>query len=700
LNRHRLSGVLVALATLLLIAATVAGYARWVLLDSDRFADRATASVQDENVRTLIADRVTDEVILRQQADLVTARPIISSAVAGIVGGRAFGSLFRRGVLDAHRAVFARDRDTIALTVADVGTVAAAAVREVRPKVAAEVEASGRISLFKERIGSVSGDLLRVGERVRALAFVLAALTLVVALAALAVSVDRRHTAARLGLGAVVAGVVIVVAYTIARGVVLGHVDGTDEHAAAGAIWDAYLQDLRAFGWLLAGSGAVVAAAASSLLRPVAIEGPLRAVWRWATTEPARPWLRLVRAGALIAAGLLVIVEPLAALQVATTLVGVYLLYSGVTEVLRLVYRPAEPVDAPVRRRRPWGRRLAVPLLAALLVGAGTAVFVAGGGASAPPAATSACNGSATLCDRPLDEVVLPATHNSMSAPLEGWFSSQQDRGIAGQLEDGVRGLLIDTHDADELPNGRVRTYFASRSDLSAAIKQDGVSEGSYKAALRLRERLGFSGAGTRGIYLCHTFCELGATPLSDALEDIHDFLVTHPAEVVVVVNQDYVSPADFVEAVGDAGLTRYALTPPTTSSWPTLREMIDDDRRLVVLAENRAGAAPWYRLAYERLLEETPYSFDTPAQLADDATSCKANRGPTEAPLFLINNWVTTDPVPRPSNAAEVNAYATLLARARACQRRRDQLPNLLAVDFYKRGDLFRVVDTLNGTG
>ena len=27
-----------------------------------------------------------------------------------------------------------------------------------------------------------------------------------------------------------------------------------------------------------------------------------------------------------------------------------------------------------------------------------------------------------------------------------------------------------------------------------------------------------------------------------------------------------------------------------------------------------------------------------------------------------------------------------------------RDHLPNLLAVNFYARGDLFRVVDTLNG--
>ena len=64
------------------------------------------------------------------------------------------------------------------------------------------------------------------------------------------------------------------------------------------------------------------------------------------------------------------------------------------------------------------------------------------------------------------------------------------------------------------------------------------------QAALRLRDRLGFRGEGERGVYLCHTFCELGATPLHGVPDDIHDFLVTHPTEVLVVVNQDYVSPA------------------------------------------------------------------------------------------------------------------------------------------------------------
>ena len=77
---------------------------------------------------------------------------------------------------------------------------------------------------------------------------------------------------------------------------------------------------------------------------------------------------------------------------------------------------------------------------------------------------------------------------------------------------------------------------------------------------------------------------------------------------------------------------------------------------------------------------------------------SCRSNRGPASAPFFQINNWIETTPAPRPSNAEIVNGYAALLARARECRQERGHLPNILAVDFYDVGDLFRVVRTLNG--
>jgi hypothetical protein len=128
---------------------------------------------------------------------------------------------------------------------------------------------------------------------------------------------------------------------------------------------------------------------------------------------------------------------------------------------------------------------------------------------------------------------------------------------------------------------------------------------------------------------------------------------------------------------------------------------MIDSNQRVVFLAENHAGAAPWYHLAYDTITKETAYAFSKPAQLLNPASlakSCEPNRGPEKAPMFLVNHWITTDPVPLPSHAAQINAYEPLMRRLRECRRIRHHIPNLVAVNFYRRGDLLRAVDTLNG--
>jgi hypothetical protein len=53
---------------------------------------------------------------------------------------------------------------------------------------------------------------------------------------------------------------------------------------------------------------------------------------------------------------------------------------------------------------------------------------------------------------------------------------------------------------------------------------------------------------------------------------------------------------------------------------------------------------------------------------------------------------------MPKPSNAALVNARAELLGRLRRCADERRHLPNIIAVDFYRTGDLFDVVREVNG--
>ena len=101
-RRRIIVRVLVVLAAIFMALALVAAYARRTIVDSDQFANRATAALRDESVRTVIAERVTDEVVLKRQADLLAARPLIESAMSGIVGGGAFSGLFRTAVRDVH----------------------------------------------------------------------------------------------------------------------------------------------------------------------------------------------------------------------------------------------------------------------------------------------------------------------------------------------------------------------------------------------------------------------------------------------------------------------------------------------------------------------------------------------------------------------------------------------------------------------
>jgi MFS family permease len=688
------SRVLVVVACGVMLLALVVGYVRHTVVNSDQFANRASAALGDESVRTLIAERITDQVVLARESDLLAARPIIESVASDIVGSRAFTGLFRKAVRDLHRAVFARDRNTVTLTIADVGTVLAAALEKLRPGLARHVQAADRVALLQRNLGDLGTTGTDVARRARVLAIVLPLLAAALAAAAVALSVDRRRTVVALAVGAAVAGVLLVVAYGVLRALVADQVDGPDEQAAARAVWDAFLGDLRTAGWILAGSGAVVAAAAASLIRPIDVGEPLRRATAWVLKEPERPALRVVRGAAFVAAGLIVLLARDAVLQVVLTVAGVYLIYEGLATVLRLIYRPGEAdvdIDVPAVRHPRRIVAMAIPVLLILLV---VGVFLGTGGTSTAAPAAGPCNGHVELCDRPLDRVALAATHNSMSVPLPGWFSSIQDAPIGDQLRDGVRGLLIDTHYADRLSNDRLRTVIGENV---RKFREDGVSQDSLDAALRIRDRLGFAGRGTRGMYLCHTFCELGGTRLQSALDDLHTFLVANPGEVVVVINQDYVTPADFVGAVKDAGLDKLAYRGPVDGKWPTLREMIDSGQRVLFMAENHAGAADWYHPVYKAITQETPFSFSRVAQLKDAAklpATCRPNRGPASAPLFLVNHWITTDPVPRPSNAAVVNAYAPLLARVRACEEIRGHFPNLVAVDFYRRGDLFRVVD------
>jgi hypothetical protein len=260
------------------------------------------------------------------------------------------------------------------------------------------------------------------------------------------------------------------------------------------------------------------------------------------------------------------------------------------------------------------------------------------------------CNGHAALCDRTLPEVVLPGTHNSHAARDDGFppVNANHQHGIAQQLDDGVRALLLDVYPDEADP-------------------------------------------GT--LLLCHGPCALASTPHLDGLGAIVEFLRANPREVIAIIYEDHAPVDAIAQDYATAEAEALVFTHAPGDRWPTLGEMIDADTRLLVTLESGGPPPPWLHHVWDQAWD-TPYG---PTAIED--LSCEHNRGSPDNDLFLVNHWVNDAfGLPSETNAAIVNATEILQARAEDCQALWDHPPNFLVVDFYEQGDLFAVARALNG--
>jgi hypothetical protein len=315
------------------------------------------------------------------------------------------------------------------------------------------------------------------------------------------------------------------------------------------------------------------------------------------------------------------------------------------------------------------------------------------------------CNGHPELCDEPITEVAFAGTHNSMSSSkYDAWFFPRHHAGIRGQLAAGVRAFLVDLYAGTKFVNV-VRTVLPPEEleARTAELRQQQEEPLSEEAQLQVERTLSILGAavpeGRQDYYLCHGLCELGAVKAVNAFRDIADFLRANPNEVILLVIEDHVPADAAVSVLSKSGLAAHASTWQPGMPVPTLRQMIEQREQVLIMAEHDGGKPGWYHDAYDDaqhgLLQETPFRFESPAEF-----SCSANRGSTGHPLFLMNHWVETEGAPSAKVAEAINSYDALKARAQRCFAERGHLPNIVAVDFFDRGDLFDVVDALNGLG
>ena len=247
------------------------------------------------------------------------------------------------------------------------------------------------------------------------------------------------------------------------------------------------------------------------------------------------------------------------------------------------------------------------------------------------------CNGSLNLCSKQYNEVAYLTTHNAFNSDEDGLLFPNQTYNIASQLNDGVRGLMIDVYD-----------HF-----------------------------------GTPTAY--HSIFALGTIPLADIFNDIKIFLDNHPNEIITIILECYVTANDIENEINQSGLSNYVYM--HNSGWPTLQSMINNNNRLIIFTDvnDASNLQNWYHYVWDYAVE-THYSVNT----INDFT-CDFNRGDPLNDLFILNHFVTDATLGYGlyNESSTVNANPFFINRALDCQMQTSKFPNFVTVDFYELGIL-----------
>ena len=696
-----LRALAVTLCGILFVAAVtwavIAKYATRVLFDPGVFSSRVAESLEDPRVARVAAGQITDQIISFRR-DLTPYRPLVFGSMQQIVASAPFRALVRQAARKIHPVLITRGED-LSMTVNDLGLIVREALA-TNPALAGKVPEKARFVLGSTENWPTGKLLLRVihvGKRTERRAFLWLGIGLAAGVAGVLLARRKDRYLFRIGLGLAVTALVVGAVTRFGGAIASGVIRSPMLSDLTGGLWTVFLTPLAIRMVVLAGIGIVLTASATAAFEQMDFTGIVRGAWGRAIRRPLHPARLITRGLILILIGIVVAFRPSETIEVLAVLAGAMIFFVGVQDVFVTATRFArKPILEDARKRHPGspvGAWVTAGVIAGVLIGA-AAYWLSrdDAGPTQGPQAIFAVNGYPELRDRRMNEVVFPTTHNSMSAAsIADWMFANQERGIRDQLDDGVRGFLIDIHYGQSV-KGRIKTLL---DDEGNAMKKYEAVLGAQgiEAAMRIRDRLVGDPEGEKQIYLAHGFCELGCTLFLDALRDMKEFLVQNPNEVVILIIQDEgVSPADVAAAFEETGLEEFVYKGPVTGPWPTMGEMVASGERVVVFAENDAEGVPWYHRT-EGVVQETPYGFKTP-----EAFSNRPNRGGRNGSLLLMNHWIETAPASLPSNALVVNEYDFLLRRARACQRERRMVPNLIAVDFYKTGDLFRVCRAMNG--
>lgn len=271
---------------------------------------------------------------------------------------------------------------------------------------------------------------------------------------------------------------------------------------------------------------------------------------------------------------------------------------------------------------------------------------------------------SSSSTDKRYHEMCFLTSHNSYAAWQSGYLYAQQNWNIQNQLAAGIRGLMLDTYDFDN----KVLVYHKNKL-LTEVISLD------------------------RDPVL-----------LVEELQDVRDFLLRNPTEIITIILENYVQDAELLDsAFIEAGLSTYILKPNdwdpvANSGWPYLSWLQANNKRLVIF--NSLGATEYTYNEWQHVIENQ-YGTLVPSQACTERKESQAYDGYVRY-LYLTNFFPTFKmnfcDAYEPINTEQFAAYMVYLKRGlgggQCCK---DRVPNFIALDFVDEGFGMKWVNFIN---
>ncbi|KAJ3480107.1 hypothetical protein NLI96_g8587 [Meripilus lineatus] len=199
---------------------------------------------------------------------------------------------------------------------------------------------------------------------------------------------------------------------------------------------------------------------------------------------------------------------------------------------------------------------------------------------------------------------------------------------------------------------------------------------------------------------------------VQDYLTKVFNWLQANPNEVVTLLftNPESVSlPNVWAPAFQASGIAQMAYVPPSIpmkrSDWPTLGQLIDSGKRVIVFLDY--GADTDRSVNY--ILPEFQMIWETPFSVTDSTFPCSVDRiaGPlaTLDHMYMINHSLNVNIldtgiiVSDPLEAPTTNSITSITAHSNGCAPLAGgRAPNFVLLDFVDLGQGLAAVNKLNG--